>query len=162
MRCSSVANTIHLAEVGEAWVLFRLAAHGIEAYRSAGGFAHVDIRAVEPRFDLQVKTATSPSWQLTTRDDDDAIAHSPTLFYVLVQLVPPSEHEATVDRAFVIPSAVVHQFSRAANRAWRAKHPDGKPRGRWLKESYGDLRVPAQLAPGYLDPYLDAWELLPT
>jgi hypothetical protein len=143
----------NIAQVGEVYVLYRLLAEGYEAYRTSTGFATVDLRVVGPkRFDVQVKTATTPSWQLTSANNDDAIHVRRDLYFVLVEFHPA---EKQVKRSLVLKSAEAHTLVSKQHDAWLERMPKGKPRGRYIKE------CPVRGVVEPLDRFVEAWGRLP-
>lgn len=142
-----------LGRIGEAYVAYRLAALGFEAYLTAMGTAAVDFRVVAPRpFSLQVKAATSKSWQVANKDDHTYIAQRGLYFALLVF----DWNEREVTDCFVLRSLKVQELARDGYDAWRLRSPDAKPRGRRITVRKRDLQLAETI-----ERSRDAWRILP-
>lgn len=145
---------VQIAEIGEAWSSYRLATLGYESYRTRTGFASVDLRVVAPaRFDVQVKTMTTPSWKIVSGEVPPLARHDLLYFLLLV------DNAGLVDRALVVPSTVLIPNLVKIHDAWRAKSPQAKPWGMTIKHPHAHPEL--DLSQDWLAGHEDRWDLLP-
>jgi hypothetical protein len=131
-------------DIGEGFVLHWLTKKlGFTAELTHPGARDVDIHVTAPvAFDVQVKTATSPSWHV---GPDKGVHVAPNLWFVLVEWDRISEGIA---RAFVLRSDKVSEIANEQHEAWRVKAgPDAKPRGRRIVEGLSTSSGPLDLKP---------------
>jgi hypothetical protein len=139
-------------DIGEGFVLYWLTQRlGFEAELVGAGTPLVDIRVSAPAvFDVQVKTAIRPRWQVG--GEMQGVQVAPSLWFVLVEWDRMSE---TIVRYFVLHSEEVCEIANEQHEEWRSMAgPDAMSRGRWIVERLSASSEPLDLKP------FETWDAL--
>src|SRR5215207_8495728 len=120
-------RTSQIGDVGEYWVLYRLAREGYTAVLPPRNARDVDILAYDERgraVSIQVKTkANKTGWRLTKKVET---LEDERLFYCLVDLGPSGE--LATPEVYIVPSAVIAKTVREGHARWlRGTKPSGEP-----------------------------------
>lgn len=151
-----------IGAAGEHLVLSRLLARGVLASQAPRGTRKADILVNpldggQPRL-IQVKTrsgvGTRKRWAMNVKHEEIS---EPDLFYCFVDL--GDEHPSV----YVIPSKVVAKVVRESHATW-LKTPGAKGQrhnDNDMRSISNSPRIPSKYAPeGWMDKYLEQWELL--
>lgn len=148
--------TARLGNIGETYVLYKLATLGHVAYRTVTGAEAVDVQVVEPRVDIQVKCAQRPQWRFPPSKFDRR--------GLVVVLLHFDTEAGAMAGEWVVPAQDVHRAGALADAAYLARPTkSGQPRAtssQWeVRAGPFAFGVPG-LHPEWLQQYAHAWHVI--
>ncbi|AOZ70199.1 hypothetical protein LPB142_13455 [Rhodobacter xanthinilyticus] len=166
-----ISKTTLLGAAGEHYVMAQLLTRGLIAALAPQGVPNLDIVVsdIEGRrqFGVQVKSrqnrGSDGGWHMGEKHETIA---APSLFYCFVDFGDIGE---TVPVCYILPSETVAKVIRETHQAWlsrpgRLGQVRNNSKLRRLVPDYSSAYAPDPpvYALGWLDPYREAWHLLPS